>query len=436
MLAVFLSTFYFCKKSFGKMSNNVSMMLLKGEVVVIKIKALGKFSLSDGVNLLNDDVLRSDMLKKLLIYILIHRERLVHTQELLDVLWAENEPENPMGALKNLMYRLRNTLKTFFGDFQFILTGSGAYRWNPQIEVVLDIEEFEHYIKSARQEKNPFLAMEQYENALQLYDGDFLDNALTEHWAVIMVTHYHSLFLSSTKELADLYMHMGQYRDMERICMQGLRFDHTDEKLHCNYILSFIKQNKTELAMKSFDDATKILYETLGIRNSDELGKVQKELLKMNMGNVQKCMKTIYDDMTEEENPAGVYMCGYPVFREICRLETRKNARFQEVDYLVLLTMELKQNTKTENDKMERFIIKQAMKQLEDSLKETLKMGDVVTRYSDRQLVILLFTCSYENSVAVTKRILSKFYEKNKTGKVAIKFEFEQMIGTPATSMM
>lgn len=403
---------------------------------VIKIKALGKFSLSDGGNLLNDDILRSDMLKKLLIYILIHRQRLIGTQELLEVLWTENEPENPIGALKNLMYRLRNVLKTVFGNEKFIVTGSSAYRWNPQIEVMLDIEAFESYIVSARQEKNQILAMENYEKALQMYHGDFMDNALTEHWAMIMTTHYHSLFLSSTKELADLYMHIGQYREMEGICMHGLKVDSADERLHCSYIMSLIRQNKTELAIKSFDDATKILYEALGIRNSDELEKVQRELLKMNRGKKEGCMKTIYNDMTEEENPIGVYMCGYPVFREICRLETRKNARFGEVDCLLLLTMELKECAKADNSKMERFIIKQAMKQLEDSLKETLKTGDVVTRYSDRQLVVLLVTCTYDNSVAVAKKIRSKFYEKNKTGKVTIKFEFEQMIGLPSASMM
>jgi len=138
-------------------------------------------------------------------------------------------------------------------------------------------------------------------------------------------------------------------------------------------------------------------------------------------------MENIYEDMTEDGNLAGVYMCGYPVFREIYRLEARKISRLGEAEFVVLLTVEMNGNVKAENEKMEQFITKQAMKQLEEALKATLRIGDVAARYSDRQFVILLPTCTYESSVAVTKRIVSNFNEKNKGKKVTIKTEFEQV---------
>lgn len=92
-----------------------------------------------------------------------------------------------------------------------------------------------------------------------------------------------------------------------------------------------------------------------------------------------------------------------------------------------MLTVELDENVKTDNDKMEQFLVKQAMKQLEDALKETLRIGDVAARYSDRQFVVLLPTCTYESSVAVTKRIISNFNNKNKGKKISIKTDFEQV---------
>lgn len=394
---------------------------------MIEAKALGKFNLSDGTNVLNDDILRSDMMKKLMIYILMHREHPVTTQELSEALWDEDETDNPTGALKNLMYRLRNILKATFGDYKFIITSPGAYCWNSDIEVNLDIEEFEKCIKLAKYNQDEVSAIEHYEKALEYYGGDFMDNVLDEHWAVTMATYYHSMFLTSTKELAELYMRSERFQEMERICMKGLKFDRVDEQLHCYYVMSLIKQNKFELALKSFDDATKILYEALGVRNSGKLQEVQKELLKMNTGDAEECIENIYEDMTEEGNLAGVYMCGYPVFREIYRLEARKIGRLGEAEFVVLITVELNGGSKADSGKVEHFITKQAMKQLEESLKETLRIGDVAARYSDRQFVILLPTCTYESSVAVTKRITSNFYEKNKGKKVTIKFEFEQV---------
>lgn len=394
---------------------------------MLDVRTLGTFSVSDGINVLNDDILRSEMLKKLMVYILLHRDRPVSAQVLLEALWEEDETDNPIGALKNLMYRLRRALKATFGDQKFILTSPGAYSWNPEIEAELDIERFERYIKSARNNKNEKMVIENYEKALQLYQGDFMDNVLDEHWAVAAATYYRSLHLSATKELADLYMLTGRYQDMEYVCMNGLKFDHVDEQLHCNYIISLIRQDKFELAVQSFDAATKVLYETLGIRNTGRILAVQEELLKMNKGVTEESIETIYKDMREDEKPIGVYMCGYSVFREIYRLEARKTERLDAPEYVMLVTVELNQNMKNDNERMTRFIMKQAVKHLEESLKDTLRTCDVAARYSDRQFVVLLSGSTYESSVAAAKRITSKFERINKGTKVVLKFDYERI---------
>lgn len=394
---------------------------------MLQVKSLGKFMITDGEVTLNDDILRSDMLKKLLIYILTHREHPVTTQELAEALWQEDETDNPAGALKNLMYRLRNIMKTTFGDTKFFITGTGAYAWNNEIEVFLDAEEFEKFAKAGKHAASADEIIGNYEQALELYRGEFMDNVLDKHWAITLSTYYHSMFLTTTKALAELYLKEERYHDMERICVNGLRYDRVDEQLHAHYVMSLIRQNKFELAMKNYEEACKVLYDALGVRNSAKLQEVQKELLKMNKSEAAERLEHIYEDMAEEGSPVGVYLCGYPVFREIYRLEVRKIGRLGEAEYVVLLTVELDGSAKGDNDKMEQFLIRQAMKQLEDALKETLRIGDVAARYSDRQFVILLPTCTYESSVAVANRIISNFNTKNKGKKILIKTDYEQV---------
>lgn len=394
---------------------------------MIQVNTLGKFTLSEGEHLLNDDILRSDMLKKLLIYILTHREHPVTIQELSEALWHEDETDNPAGALKNLMYRLRNIMKTTFGNTKFIITSPGAYCWNPEIEVTLDVEEFERFAKQAKRADSEQEKIENYEKALEYYQGEFMDNALDRHWAVTLSTYYHSMFLTMTKELAELYFKAERYQEMERICTNGLRFDRVDEQLHCYYIKALIRQNKFELAMKNYEEAVKILYDSLGVRNSSKLQEVQKELLKMNRSESAEHLDKISEDMAEDDKPEGVYFCGYPVFREIYRLEARKIGRLGEAEFVVLLTVELNEGMQADNEKMEQFLINQAMKHLENALKETLRIGDVAARYSDSQFVILLPTCTYESSKTVAKRIISRFSDKTKGKKITIKTDFEQI---------
>lgn len=394
---------------------------------MLTVKTLGKFKVTENEHILNDEILRSDMLKKLLIYMVTHREHPASIQELSEALWQEDEIDNPAGALKNLMYRLRTIMKKNISDAQFIITSQGAYSWNSAIEVELDVEKFEEYCKKAKTSTNKEEKIHNYESAVALYKGEFMENSLDHHWAVTLSTYYHSLFLNAVKALAELYMEAGRYQDLEDVSVHALNVDRVDEELYCYHIIALIKENKYELAMKRYDEAVKTLHDALGIRNSAKLLKVQNELLNMNKATEAEALGIIHDDMMEEEELVGVYFCGYPVFREIYRLEVRKNSRLGEAEYIVLFTLDLKPGIVAENKKMKQFLIEQGMKNLKNTLKKVLRIGDVAARYSDSQFVVLLPTCTYESSVAVAKRITDGFALVDKGKKIVIKTEFEQL---------
>ena len=110
---------------------------------IVKVKMFGKFSIEYKSKQLSYDDMRSEMVTKLLAYIVVNHSRVISVQELIDVLWVDDEIINPIGALKNLVYRLRNILKNKLGNEQFILSSRGTYSWNPEYEIELDIENSE-----------------------------------------------------------------------------------------------------------------------------------------------------------------------------------------------------------------------------------------------------------------------------------------------------
>lgn len=182
---------------------------------------------------LNEDVMRSDMLTKLLIYILLHRDYPITIQELADALWNEDETDNPAGALKNLMYRLRNIMKKNLGDRDYILTSRGVYYWNSEIPIQFDAEQFEGYCEEAKKTENIAKRVGYYEKAIDLYQGDFMPKIMDKHWVVTLSAYYHSLLLSAVKSLAELYMTQEKYEDAVQLCSRGLKYDAVDEGLHC-----------------------------------------------------------------------------------------------------------------------------------------------------------------------------------------------------------
>lgn len=392
---------------------------------MLVVKTLGKFEMSDGDCILNDDVIRSDMLKKLLIYLLMHRDHPSTVMELSEALWEDGEVDNPAGALKNLMYRLRSLLKKVLGDQKYIVTGKGTYTWNNEIDVDFDTEYFEKYYKQGKAATTKEDMIQNYENALLLYRGEFMENAFEQHWAVTLSTYFHSLFLSIVKNLAELYFEEERYQDMEDVSVYALKVSGVDEEVYCMHIMALVKGNKYDLARKRYDEAVKVLESSLGIINSEQLEKVEVELLKMCKGNEAETLEDVYEDIQEESTASGVFWCGYSVFREIYRREVRYNSRIGEQEHIVLFSVDLKDALKSDNAKMEHYLVEQGMKCLKKAIKRVLRIGDVAAQYSDSQFVVLLPRCSYDAGIAVANRVLDKFNEYDKGRKVEIDIEIE-----------
>lgn len=400
---------------------------------MISVTTLGKFQIVNEYGMLNDENVHSAMLTKLLIFLIAYREKNLTTDEIAEALWHDEEVENPAGALKNLMYRLRKLLKNNLGNAEFIITNRGSYCWNPEEQLIVDAEQFEHILEKAKLCTEDISAgINYYERGIQLYQGDFMSKLSDAHWAAAMSTYYHSLYLSAIKSLAEIYIEAGMFDDLESLCNEALKHDATDEQLHYFLILARMKNHKLKLAMESYEKACDILMRELGVRKPAKLQKIYQELLQMNKGTKAEKMEHVQEDMMEE-NPEGAFFCGYPVFREIYRLEARKGIRNGETEYVLLLTMKLEGLHEEASDKVEQFRMKKAMSGLENTLKTALRIGDVVSKYSDSQFVILLPYCSYECGMLVANRIISRFYDDNPQNKgmsITINLEEVTVAGT------
>lgn len=395
---------------------------------MIKVQLLGSFSVSDSVSaaVILDKDIRSDMLKKLFTYMVLHRERPVTVQELSENLWVEGETDNPQGALKNLMYRMRTVLKQAFGDIQFFTTSQGSYGFNGELEISIDAEEFEKLVKSSKTSKSSKEKIKLLKKAVELYPGDFLDGCHDLSWIVTTSTYYHSMFLSAVKELSHLYLEEEKYSDAEKMINYGLKYDNVDETLHCELVRSYIRQGNLELATKSFENAKEILRTALGVRDSKNLRDLQAEILKMSGASEAESLSTIHEDIVEKDDPDGAFFCGYPAFREIYRLENRKVSRLGEAEFILLLSLEM---PSSDNAKMAKFILNKAMKSLEECIKGSLRIGDVASKYSNSQYVILLPACSEESTALVSERIVTSFFDACNTEGISVKTDMEALNG-------
>ena len=83
----------------------------------IKINTFGEFSISTDSTRVCDSDNRSKKVWVLLAYLIYHRDRVVKANELMSLLWCDNEREmNAPGALKTLFYRVRAELDKLWDE--------------------------------------------------------------------------------------------------------------------------------------------------------------------------------------------------------------------------------------------------------------------------------------------------------------------------------
>lgn len=372
----------------------------------IEVTMFGQFEIRVGGHSINDSINRTNKLWSLLEYLITFKDKEISQQELIDALWPGGESDNPVNALKNLVYRVRTILISYeipHGK-ELIVHRRNSYCWNSAFPCRVDTEEFERLCKEAGDTallKEERLA--KYEAAVQLYKGDFLPKSAYDEWVVPLNTHYHALFLRAVGHYIELLEEESRWNEMETACERALIIDQFEEELHEKYLRCLIKTGKPQKALSHYNYVTELFYRKLGVKPGENIRELYKEIVK-----TEKAMETdldiIKNDLSESQAAKGAFCCEYAFFKEIYRLEARSAERLGQAVFIGLLTVT------TPDNKMPKIeLLNNAMDCLLEVIQEDLRKGDVVARFSAAQYVLMLPTLTYENGLMVLNRIIKKF---------------------------
>lgn len=393
---------------------------------MIKLKTFGSFTVGNGLTSVQEGAWRSEKLEKLFVYLAMNRNRGVCIEDISEAIWqVEEETDNPVGALKNLAYRLRKALRdASFGEECIVSVRGGLYKWNDDVEVTIDVEEFDRYINEAEMAfcRSKETAIESYEKAIALYHGDFLPLRTDTHWFMTLNAFYHSRYVNTVKALAKLYIDTGCYEKLEQLCTRAIVYERSDEQIYSYLIVARMRTKKVQMAFDTYETAKAIMDKDLGVRKTVMLNKVYEELLSVTKGASSYNIDEVKDDISEE-SMNGVFMCGYPVFKEIYQLEVRKSARSTVPESLVLVTVVPMYSSQPDKNHSQ---MKDSMLTLERALRKCLRVGDVAAKYSDSQYIVLLSKCSCDTASDVMKRIIDRFNHTCDTNSnMTIQFDIE-----------
>lgn len=388
------------------MSNGVGGMIGSLDQFHIEVQMLGGFHvLIDGCPL-NEKTERSKQVMSLFCYLLVKRYEYIPQERLIEVLWPQESSDNPTNALKNLIYRLRRYLSTHeaLKDIECIKHVNGTYTWNNEIPCTLDVEELVRLSKMGGDDSlSRCERIECYQKALSYYRGGFLSDLSYFEWVVPLITFYQNIYINTLHETVQLLTEENMHEEVVSLCEQAVVYEPYEESIHARLLKAHVALGKRTKALEHYEGISKKFYKELGVKLSSPLREIHKDIVK-SLNTVETDLSVIKQELSEVNQEAGAFFCDYEVFKQLYRLEMRTAERIGQSVFVGLITLNIKQ----ESGNTKELLLK-SMDGLKDVIMASLRKGDVVSRFSAAQYILMLPTATFENGEKVLTRITEKF---------------------------
>lgn len=373
---------------------------------LIRINMLGGFTLRIGDKILSDTTSRTHQLWNLLEYLITFRHKTISHEELIATLWPGDEIDNPSSALKNLIYRIRNMFisQGIPHAKELIKSRHGTYSWNNDFTSVIDIEEFERIYNLANDPSSDADSrIAKYMEAIEIYKGDFLPSSCYESWVIPISAYYRTMYFNCIYSVLDLLIEDDNWEQVENVCSKALLIDQFEEKCHQYFFRALINQQKSRAALSHYNYVTDLFYRELGMRPSDNIRELYREIIKT-VNSVETDLNIIKEDLKESSSVTGAFYCDYEVFRNMYRVEARAAARTGQSVFIALLTI-----TDLNDEIPTVTLLNKGMDHLLQIIHRSLRKGDVVSRFSSTQFVLMLSSVSFESGEKVLTRLTRNY---------------------------
>jgi ATP/maltotriose-dependent transcriptional regulator MalT/two-component SAPR family response regulator len=226
----------------------------------VVVHCLGRFQVTIGHDEIDQERWVSTKARDLLAYFITFRRERIPIERVLDGLWPETA-SRAKTAFHTALYRLRHALATPDQAARFILVEAGEY-WLDAARFQVDVDEFDAALAKARAVRLEDAAPE-YERAVHLYDGEYLDN-LYYDWVMPERQRLREAHLAALRALAAHRFQTGGHREALDLIQRALKTDPLVEEDHCTAMRLLARLGDRAGVMRQYQQLEQQLREELG----------------------------------------------------------------------------------------------------------------------------------------------------------------------------
>ena len=151
---------------------------------------------------------------------------------------------------------------------------------------------------------------------------------------------------------------------------------------------------------------SELLFSNFGVMPSEEIRAMYREAVRT-VNDRAVPIGVVREQLREQEPPAGALVCDYDFFKVLYHAEARMIARSGDAVHIGLLSV-LGEGGK----ELPKRSLDRAMENLQEQIRLNLRRGDIASRCSVSQFILMLPQANYENSCMVCERVIKAFYRQ------------------------
>lgn len=202
---------------------------------------------------------------------------------LMAILWPEDEPEVAQPKLHIAISALRRSLNHGYKcetGCGYIFCKNGAYHLNPEVAIQTDVDEFLQCYQVGRQISERRQAL--YERACCLYTGPFLSEDMYADWSFLQREQLSQAHLAMCRALAGYYLESKRYEDAAKWATTILKENRCDEAAHRYLIQIYAAQGRRSDALQQYQRCERALLDDLGVPPMPETTSLLETILTSN----------------------------------------------------------------------------------------------------------------------------------------------------------
>ncbi len=244
------------------------------------VRLLGPFSVHERGRLVT--AWHGQKSQRLLKFLVARHRRPTPRDVLIELLWPEIDPEVGRRNLHQAVYLLRRSLRDGSHDRHHIVFLHDCYLLDPTISLWVDAEAFDATVaagRTAASAGDARGAADILAASMELYRGDYLEDAPYEEWAVPERERFRALYAEVANELAELQLQTGELDAALSTSRNLLGRDPCDELAHQRIMRVYAARGQRNLLVHQFRTCVEALRRTYELGPSPETLSVYRQFV-------------------------------------------------------------------------------------------------------------------------------------------------------------